>query len=187
MGVRFSLNTRVFTGILSGILTSVTLCACEPSASAGIHGPWTAERETLGDTAVVRTVSGSVWGDTMVLVPELAIGEMEGEGGPYLFGFISGLEVDPQGRIFVLDWQAQELRVFSPLGEHLLTIGGPGEGPVSCGDRTTSGSWLTDESWSVTAAGASPFTPEGAFLETWPILSSYGSNRPFYLLPTARP
>ena len=27
------------------------------------------------------------------------------------------------------------------------------------------------------------FTAEGAFLETWPILSSYGSNRPFYLLP----
>lgn len=122
----------------------------------------------------------------MVLTPELAIGEMEGEEA-YLFGSINGLEVDGQGRIFVLDRQAQEVRVYSPQGEHLLTIGGPGEGPGEfqrpdhiriMGDGRI---LVRDGRWRF-----SLFTPEGAFLETWPILTGYGSARPFYLLPNGQ-
>lgn len=104
------------------------LAACAGDPSQGIHAPWSGEREELGDTVVVRTVAGSVWGDTMVLVPELAIGEMEGEAS-YVFGQIRAVDVDPEGRILVLDGQAREIRVFSPEGSFLHGIGRVGEGP----------------------------------------------------------
>ena len=169
--------------MLAGHLLLIALVACESGAPSGVHGPWTAERATLGDTQVVCTLSGSVWGDTMVLVPELAIGELEGEE-PYLFGSIAGLEVDDQSRLFVVDRQAQDVRVFSKEGEHLFTMGGPGEGP---------GEFRQPDHIRVLADGRilvrdgrwrfSMFTPEGVFLETWPILTGYGSNTPFYLLP----
>lgn len=59
---------------------------------------------------------------------DLVIGEREGEE-PYLFGDISGIAVDEQGRIFVADRQAHEIRVFSADGAFQFAIGGQGEGP----------------------------------------------------------
>lgn len=59
---------------------------------------------------------------------DLVIGEREG-AEPYLFGNISGLAVDGEGRIFVADFQAHEIRVFGPDGSHQFTFGGKGKGP----------------------------------------------------------
>jgi hypothetical protein len=39
------------------------------------------------------------------------------------------MAVDAEGRIFALEAKEQEVRVFSPDGSHLRTIGRPGEGP----------------------------------------------------------
>lgn len=46
------------------------------------------------------------------------------------FGQIIGLVLDDSLRIFVADSQADQIKMFSPEGEFLTTIGGPGDGPA---------------------------------------------------------
>ena len=45
------------------------------------------------------------------------------------FGRVSDLAADDEGNVYVLDERADELRVFSPEGEYLRTIGRRGRGP----------------------------------------------------------
>ena len=85
--------------------------------------------DTIGDTIVVRTLSGSVWGDVATLVPEASIGELEGPE-EYLFGNIASITVDDDRTVYVLDGQAQHIRVFDADGTYVRTLGGPGEGPT---------------------------------------------------------
>lgn len=56
--------------------------------------------------------------------PYLVIGEDQGVAAD--FGRVSGLTVDEAGRIFAADGLANEVRAFSPTGEYLFTVGGPG-------------------------------------------------------------
>jgi hypothetical protein len=56
------------------------------------------------------------------------IGSVEGTG-PDVFGQISTFEVDPAGRVWVYEGQAEELRVFDASGAHVRTIGRRGGGP----------------------------------------------------------
>ena len=84
--------------------------------------------ETVGDTTVVRTLSGSVWGAEATLVPEVTIGRLDGPD-EYLFGSIYALTVDDDGRVYVLDGQAQHIRVFDSEGTYLETVTRRGQGP----------------------------------------------------------
>lgn len=52
-----------------------------------------------------------------------------GEDEETLFGLITQVQTDPQGNMYLLDTQLSEVRVFSPAGEELRTIGREGEGP----------------------------------------------------------
>jgi len=112
----------------AGMLVGGMVLGCQGPPSQGIEQPWSWVREVRGDSALVRTTGGSVWGDTMTLAPGLAIGKLDGEE-PYLLGLVAGLDVDGSGRVYVLDRQAQNLRVFSPDEAHLQTIGRGGQGP----------------------------------------------------------
>jgi hypothetical protein len=62
------------------------------------------------------------------LEEDLAIGSVGGDG-PDTFGFISALGVDAAGRIHVLDYIAQEVRVFDAYGRFEHRLGGKGRGP----------------------------------------------------------
>ena len=84
--------------------------------------------EAIGDTTVVRTLSGSVWGTEATLVPEVTIGRMDGPE-EYLFGGIRSIAVADDGTVYVLDFQAQHVRVFDSLGVYVETLGRRGEGP----------------------------------------------------------
>ena len=84
--------------------------------------------ETIGDTTIVRTLSGSVWTTDATLVPEVSIGELDGPE-EYLFGSISSITVDGSGRVFVLDGQAGDIRVFDSEGTYIETVARRGEGP----------------------------------------------------------
>lgn len=117
------------------ILAAAPLVACGTGAGGSNAGPQVVT-ETLGDTTVVRTLSGSVWGADATLVPEVSIGEMEGPD-ELLFGRIASIAVDDDGRIHVLDGQALNVRVFDSTGAYIETLGGPGEGP---GELGTAGS-----------------------------------------------
>ena len=96
----------------------------DPRDAAGpVEETW-----TIGDTTVVRTVSGSVWTGDAVLVPEVAIGEMDGPD-EYLFGSVGAITVDDDHNVYVLDDQARSVRVFDSAGKHVRTLGREGEGP----------------------------------------------------------
>ena len=105
--------------------TSLCLTACGSDSSPA--GPATVV-ETIGDTTVVRTLSGSVWGGDARLVPEVSIGELDGPD-EYLFGAVASLAVDDDRNVYVLDGQAHHVRAFDADGAHLATLGGKGEGP----------------------------------------------------------
>jgi hypothetical protein len=98
-------------------------------------GPWKVARSTRGDTSVVRTLSGSVWGDKVRLVEELRIGTREGDG-PDAFGFINGFALFPDGVLAVFDETIPALRLFTPDGKHLRTLGRDGAGPGEYRNQT---------------------------------------------------
>jgi hypothetical protein len=62
------------------------------------------------------------------LVEDLRIGVIDGSG-PDAFGAARSIAVDDEGRIYVLDAQAQDIRIFGPDGAHLRTVGRKGGGP----------------------------------------------------------
>ncbi len=55
---------------------------------------------------------------------------VKGDRGPETFGAITSVQVGPQGEVYVLDEQAQEVRIFSATGEFVEKIGGLGDGPT---------------------------------------------------------
>ena len=58
----------------------------------------------------------------------LELGSFDGPGAD-VFGHISSVAVGLDGKIFVLDDLAQEIRVFDANGSHLYSFGRRGEGP----------------------------------------------------------
>lgn len=60
--------------------------------------------------------------------PELRIGSVDGEDAS-AFGRVTGLAVDDDGRIYVADFQAHEIRAFGPDGTHLYSFAREGRGP----------------------------------------------------------
>ncbi len=88
---------------------------------------------TITDSAGVAIVSNpevGLWteADRWTVEEDLRIGAVEADP-VYQFGDIVGITVDSRGRIFVLEGQAQHIKVFSPEGEYEQTIGGRGAGP----------------------------------------------------------
>lgn len=65
--------------------------------------------------------------DAVSLTVELTLGGTD-ERLEYIFSNIV-IEVDDAGSIFVLDSETRNIRVFSPEGKYLRTIGRPGQGP----------------------------------------------------------
>ena len=86
------------------------------------------ERRTVGDTTIVRTIAGSVWGDTARLVEELRIGAPDGPA-ELSFASVNELTVGPDGSVHLYDEQASAVRSFDSTGAFLRTIGREGEGP----------------------------------------------------------
>jgi len=89
---------------------------------------WVAVRDTVGDTIVVRTTAGSIWGSSRVLTPEVSIGVLEGADA-YMFGSVAAIAVTSDERVFVLDRQIPQVRLFGPDGIHIRDVGRSGEGP----------------------------------------------------------
>ena len=113
--------------LLSAATTAFTLAACETGTESPVSEPEVVF-ETIGDTTVVRTLSGSVWGAEATLVPEVSIGELDGPE-EYLFGRVSSIAVDDDQTVYAFDPQAQHVLVYDSLGTYVETLGRPGEGP----------------------------------------------------------
>lgn len=109
---------------LSIIATAAMLVGC------GGGSQWTGTiTDSAGVTMVANTDQG-VWSPSegWTLEEDLRIGVVEGDPD-YQFGQIGFVAVDSRGEMYVTDLQTQNIRVYSPQGEHLRTIGRPGAGP----------------------------------------------------------
>ena len=113
------------------------LGACTaPGGDGPAARSWGGTVDTLaGGAVVVRNPDVPLWdsASTWRIREELHIGSAEAEG-PTMFGSVADVAVDAAGRIYVLDGQAQEIRVFDPDGAHVRTIGRKGGGPGEFAD-----------------------------------------------------
>ena len=95
-------------------------------------GAWAGEVDTLpSGTVVVHNTGAGVWDSASAwrVVEDLRIGSAEGDG-PRSLNQIAALRVDPAGRMYVLERQVQEIRVFDSTGKYVRTIGRKGSGPA---------------------------------------------------------
>ncbi|GIW50954.1 MAG: hypothetical protein KatS3mg081_0309 [Gemmatimonadales bacterium] len=115
---------QVFPALAAALLTAAACGTGEPRS-------WRGSIDTLpSGTIVVSNPADGIWDEQSAwrIVEELRIGTAEGSG-PELFGSIGALEVDRLGRIWVLEQQAQEIRVFDGQGRYVRTVGRKGGGP----------------------------------------------------------
>jgi len=129
-------------------------------------------RDTVADTVVVRTLSGSAWGEDAVLVPEVEIGVLDGDEN-YMFGSLRSLAVAPDGTIYAMDSQIPALRVYAPDGTHRGTWGRKGGGPGEFAQPDGGLAVLSDGRVAVRDPGNSRmqiYGPDGRALESWPVI-----------------
>ena len=107
------------------IAICIVFAACSRSAH---RSGMVVARDSTGDTLIVRTISGSLWGDSVRLVQEWRMGALEGPP-EYGFGFITDLALEPDGSITLFDQGVPALRLYDSTGHFIRTIGRPGAGP----------------------------------------------------------
>ena len=104
------------------------------TACAGDSAGPPALRETLPNGALlVRYPDLPAIDDTVPEVIEaqvdLRFGSLEGDDPNLIFGDIRGVQAASDGTIYVLDYQATEVRAYDPEGRYLRTVARQGEGP----------------------------------------------------------
>lgn len=107
-------------------LATLFAAAC----SGGGGGDWSGSVvDSAGVTMVANSVDG-MWGvgQGWTLEEELKIGAIEGDP-EYQFGQVGSIAVDSKGQIYVMDAQAQNLKVYDADGNYVQTIGQRGGGP----------------------------------------------------------
>lgn len=126
---RSSSTRRAAVSAVAASLVLASLAGCGGEGTAAAR--WNGTVDTLPSGAIhVRNPATGAWGaeDRVRLVENLRIGSVEG-GGPEGFGAVGAVTADDLGRIYVLERQAAEVRVFDADGRHVRTIGGRGGGP----------------------------------------------------------
>lgn len=156
--------------LVSFVVASMAGCDRTGGAEPGS----VAQVDTLANGAVhVTNPEGAgLWAESEEwrLVEDLRIGSMDGSG-PTVFGRLLSLSfaVDDDGRMFVLDGQANEIRVFDPSGSHLRSFGRAGAGPGELGGGASLAGWGPDGNLWVTDpdnARYSVLSPAGEVLAT---------------------
>ena len=112
------------------VVASLVLALGSGACADGDAPRWGGTIDTLATgVVVVRSPAEGLWGDRPArLVETLRIGSVDG-GGPDQFGNVLDVTLDELGRLYVLDAQAREVRVFGPDGRHVRSFAGRGAGP----------------------------------------------------------
>lgn len=99
-------------------------------AACGGDAGWTGTVRDSAGVTIVENGERGMWAanEAWQVEEALRIGTAEGEA-EYQFGQLVSVDEDAEGRLYVLDQQAQEVRVFDAAGAYLRTLGRPGQGP----------------------------------------------------------
>ncbi|MFC1529221.1 6-bladed beta-propeller [Gemmatimonadota bacterium] len=114
--------------LVLGAITATAVGTGGCSSDQDTEGPYI---ETLPDgVVVVHNPDRGLWlsGDGWKIEEVVRIGAVEG-AEPYIFENIRDIHLDSDGRIYILDDRARQVRVFDPGGNHVYTVGRQGEGP----------------------------------------------------------
>ncbi len=161
----------------ASLLLFLAGCAGERPATGG----WHAERDTVGDTIVVRTVSGSVWGAPRTLVERASVGKAEGDEEDLLGGF-RAIAVSPDGSIFISDG-GPVLRKYGPDGHYVATFGRKGGGPGEYANPDGGLAVLPDGRVLIRDPGSGRITvydSGGTYLAGWRIPAGFFTSRKLY-------
>ncbi|HUP52207.1 MAG TPA: 6-bladed beta-propeller [Longimicrobiales bacterium] len=163
-------STSILVSMASMAIALATASCADGAARAS--GGWDGTVDTLATgQVVVRNTSRPVWSDEQAwrVVEELRIGRVDGDG-PDLLGRIASLAVDGAGRIWVLEGQAQEIRVFDANGAFVRTVGQRGNGPGELADASAIHQGPDARMWVMDPRNArlSVFDTAGAFLRAHP-------------------
>jgi hypothetical protein len=142
---------------------------------------WTAERDSIGDTLIVRTVSGSTWGRPGRLVTRVSIGVADGDEN-LMLSAPRGLGIGPDGSIYVSD-QGPALRRYGPDGRFIQKIGREGSGPGEYRSPDGGLAVLADGRVILRDPGNGRFavyTADGQPLDTWRVRSGFNTGRRLY-------
>ncbi|MBT8395370.1 MAG: 6-bladed beta-propeller [Gemmatimonadetes bacterium] len=175
----FSLSCRA--AILSAVAPAslFLFSACSSGGQGSSASDWEATFDTIGDTIVVRTVSGSVWRDTAQLVPEVSIGVFDGPE-EYIFGSVVSMAMADDGTIYVMDRQVPALRVYNADGTYRTTFGRKGEGPGEYLQPDGGLNVLSDGRIVLrdpSNARIQVYSPEGEAIDTWRIRGGFNTSR----------
>lgn len=121
------------TRTLIAVIPALLLSACGGDGSAG-SGAWEGTVTDSAGITVVRSPAAGIWGSGEEWTVEeiFRVGGMEADTAAQ-FASVVGVDVDPEGRVYVADQQARVVRVFDPRGTLLRVVGAPGEGPGEFG------------------------------------------------------
>ena len=165
---------RPTAGALLLLLAPVACGDADPAREVRV------ERDTLGDTIVVRTLQGSEWGQEAVLQPEMSIGVFEGEDH-YMLGSVRSLAVADDGSVYLMDSQVPALRKYAPDGTYLTTFGREGGGPGEYKGPDGGLVVLADGRVVLRDPGNARlqvYSPEGEPLATWPLRGGFNTGSP---------
>jgi len=112
--------------VIGLVVAALVATAC---ASDG-GGQWAGSVTDSAGVEIVSNAGQAMWteADAWTVEEEVKIGTLEGDPD-YMFGQVGFLTVDSNGRIYVLDAQAQQIKVYSAGGVYEQTIGRRGGGP----------------------------------------------------------
>ena len=120
------MSKRRVVALIAYLTATTSLGGCAADGPAA--GPLVVRRDTVGDTIIVQTVSGSLWGRPLSYREDLRIGALEGSEVE-TFGEITEVAVGSDRSILVFDHQVPVLRKFDSSGTYLRDFGRRGQGP----------------------------------------------------------
>lgn len=140
-----------------------------------------AHRDTIGDTIVVRTFSGSLWSDSIDVTQELCIGATH-DSDQLTFGRVTDIAVGTEGDLYVLDIDVPVIRHFSNTGQYLGDIGRKGQGRGEYGyplgvETLPSGVVAV---WDPRKGAVHNYTDSGRFITEWQVRSNTFTRNAFF-------
>lgn len=142
--------------------------------------------DTIAGVAVVRNPASGRWDedDVWTLDEEFRLGGPSAPVEEAFGSLLTAVSVGPHGNIYILDHQADEVRVFDPTGEYRFTFGGHGRGPGELNNPTSLAWDSTHRLWIPNAFDGryTVFDSLGNLVETTTGLGRRGVNRLLYPL-----